>query len=34
LGFVGQDNQAAQVLSQLMDFNQNLEHIAQAIKIK
>ena len=34
LGFAGQDNQAAQVLSQLMDFNVNLEQIAKAIKIK
>lgn len=34
LGFAGKDNQAAQVLGQLMDFNQNLESIAQAIKIK
>ncbi|EHQ43364.1 DNA repair ATPase [Myroides odoratus] len=34
LSFAGQDNQAAQVVNQLMDFNQNLASIAQAIKIK
>jgi len=32
LGMAGKDNQVAQVLGQLMDFNQNLENIAKAIK--
>ncbi|MEK6485446.1 DNA repair ATPase [Myroides odoratimimus] len=32
LGMAGKDNQVAQVLGQLMDFNQNLESIAKAIK--
>ncbi|WP_231737917.1 hypothetical protein [Myroides odoratus] len=34
LSLAGPDNQAAQVVDQLMDFNQNLASIAQAIKIK
>jgi len=34
LSLAGPDNQAAQVVNQLMDFNQNLASIAQAIKIK